>query len=510
MWLNGAKVADVTEHPVLSGPVATLAELYDLRSDAEAQPLLTREIDGERVPWSLVSPLTTAELRARGRAFRVAADQTFGMMGRSPEFVNALITAFASAADYFGELDPRFARNIREYHRWCVREDKFIAHASINPQTNRSTGSARQEDPNVHLAVVDRDHDGIVVHGAKMIGTLLPLADELLVFPMPGYRPGDEDYAMAFAIPMNTKGVSIVCREPFGSAAGRDPFDPPLARYDEMDATVIFDNVRVPWDRVFLDGSVAKANRLYLDTTAQSHTGHQGVIRGLAKAELLCGVAVELAESVRTTAFLHVQEMLGEILSLLEIYRGAVLRTEEAATPSKWGTMTPPIDTVRAIRYHFPRACARMVEIIQILGGGSLLSAPTQADLAAPGGPDVTRFFSTAGMASARDRIHLLKLAWDVSGDGFGQRQTLYERNLGSDPVRLAATQYATYDTTEVKAAVRRALEVSRRDLAGSRKTPPDQPNDVAERQERAPCAGSRDGWTSRWTSGAETPTSTR
>ncbi|GGK34332.1 4-hydroxyphenylacetate 3-hydroxylase family protein [Nocardia camponoti] len=464
--LGGQTVDDVTEHPSLAAPVRTIAGLYDLQHEPGLQAILTREVSGEIIPWSLQSPLTRGDLKNRGSAFKVASDETFGMMGRSPDFVNVLITAFDSAADYFGDLDARFGNNIREYYRWCVQNDKFIVHASINPQTDRSKGSAGQSDPTLHMKVVDRDVNGIVVHGAKMIGTLVPIADELLVFPMPGYRPGDEDYAVAFAIPVNTDGVTIVCREPFGSGSPRNPFDHPLARYDEMDATVVFDNVRVPWNRVFLDGDVAKANRLYPETTGMIHTGHQGIIRGLSKLELLCGIAVELAESANTSTFLHVQEMLGEALSLIEIYKGAVLHAEYSASLSSWGTMTPPIQTIRAIRYHFPRACSRIIEIIQILGGGSLLSTPSYADLTAEDGPELSRYFSGSADFGGDERIHLLKLAWDVSGDGSGQRQSLYERNLAGDPVRLAAAQYLNYDATSVKSAVKRAMETSARDMA--------------------------------------------
>jgi 4-hydroxyphenylacetate 3-monooxygenase oxygenase component len=462
VWMGGERIEDVASHPVLSGPVASVAALYDLQCEPTMAYTLTKEVGGQRVPQSLCSPRTACDLRDRGSAFEIAAAETFGLMGRAPDFVNVLITAFASAADYFGDINPQFAHNIRSYHRWCQHHDKFVTHASINPQTDRSKGSAEQADATAHMKVVDEDVTGIVVQGAKMIGTLMPICDEVLVFPMPGYRPGDEAYTGSFAIPVDTAGVSIVSREPFGDPAGRNAFDHPLARYDEIDAMVIFDNVTVPWERVFMHNSVEKANGLYSQTTGQHHTGHQGVIRGLAKAELLCGIAIELAESAKTSTFLHVQEMLGEVLSLLEIYRGAVRRVEEQATMSRWGTMTPSIDAVRAIRYHFPKACARMIEVIQILGGGSLLATPSHADLRAAEHLSLGRFFSGSG--DGYQRMRLLKLAWDASGDSHGQRQALYERNLAGDPVRLAATQYKDFDTTAVKDSVYRALRAANTD----------------------------------------------
>ncbi|BBZ28891.1 4-hydroxyphenylacetate 3-monooxygenase oxygenase component [Mycolicibacterium madagascariense] len=459
VWMGGRRVDDVATHPALAGPVDTIAALYDLQDIPGFAEILTRAANGEIIPKSMCPPRSADDLAQRGTAFRVAAAETFGLMGRAPDFVNVMLTAFSSAADYFGAVDPRFRDNIRSYHRWCQLNDAFVTHASINPQTDRSKGSAAQSDSTAHLKVVDQNAAGVVVHGAKMIATLTPIADEILVFPMPGYQPGDEAYTAAFAIPANHAGVSIVCREAFGDPLGRNTFDHPLARFDEIDAMVVFDGVTVPWERVFLLGSVEKANGLYSQTTAQHHTGHQGVIRGLAKAELLCGIAVELAESANTSTYLHVQEMLGEILSLLEIYRGAVRRVEDEATMSRWGTMTPSINAVRAIRYHFPKACSRMIEVIQILGGGSLLATPAQNDLRAAAHLSPTRFFGTYG--DGYERIGLLKLAWDATGDSHGQRQALYERNLAGDPVQLAATQYRQFDTTGVKDTVRRALRTA-------------------------------------------------
>jgi 4-hydroxyphenylacetate 3-monooxygenase/anthranilate 3-monooxygenase (FAD)/4-hydroxyphenylacetate 3-monooxygenase len=114
------------------------------------------------------------------------------------------------------------------------------------------------------------------------------------------------------------------------------------------------------------------------------------------------------------------------------------------------------MDTLRAVRYHFPKACNRMIEVIQILGGGSLLSTPSRSDLHAAQHLSLGRYFSASG--DGDQRIRLLKLAWDATGDSHGQRQALYERNLAGDPVRLAATQYNTIDKTALKATVYRAL----------------------------------------------------
>lgn len=461
VWIRGDRVDDVTSHPALMYSVESIARLYDMQYEARYQHLLTyRDDDAAQVyPLSYLIPRTADDLRRRRRAFKCAADATCGLMGRSPDFLNVAVTAFATAADFFGRNDPRYAENIRRYFDHCRDHDVFLAHATINPQTDRSKASAEQTDPFVHLGVVRETSDGIVVRGAKMISTLAPIADELLVFPLPRYAPGDERYTMAFAIPLASPGLRLVCREPFGQDS-RNLFDHPLARFDEMDATCVFDDVFVPWERVFLFGDVESANALYDATTARHHTGHQGITRGVSKAELLVGIAITLAQSAKTDGFLHVQEMLGELIGQLELARGAVLLAEDRATLSNWGVMCPDVAPIQAVRYHFPRMCSRMLEVIQILGGGSLLSTPAEADLEESSDHGVGRFFGGGDDVSGRERVRLLKLAWDATGDSFGQRQQQYERYHSGDPVRLAAQQYLGYEMVDLDRMVARALDV--------------------------------------------------
>jgi 4-hydroxyphenylacetate 3-monooxygenase oxygenase component len=456
--LEGKRVSSVADHPSLRETCGVIAELYDRQCDADATDILTVDIDCDtRVARSFLPPHTAADLVSRRAAFKMAADVSHGLVGRSPDFIATAVTAFAAASDYFATVRPDFGENIVRLWERARDKDLFLAHATINPSTNRHVGSATGGNQTTHLRVTDRNSHGITVSGAKLISTLAPIADELVVFPLPGYRPGDEAFTAAFSVPIATPGLRLVCRDTFGST-GRSAQDHPLGRFDEIDATCIFDNVAVPWDRVFFLGDVEKANRLYDATTARHHTGHHGIVRGLAKAELLVGIAIALAESAGTNQFLQVQEMLGELIGALELTRGAVLQAEAGAVMSALGTMTPAIPAIQALRYHFPRMCARMIEVIQIIGAGSLLAAPTFADLAAVGGEELEHMFQPADGGTGRDRLALLKLAWDATGDALGQRQMQYERYHSGDPVRLAAQQYLAYDTRDLLDSLERSL----------------------------------------------------
>lgn len=459
VWLGDELLADVTAHPALAATAGTIASLYDLQRDPGLEEVLSAPSpDGDgRVPVALLPPASVADLERRRHACRALATETHGLVGRGPDFGNILVATFAARSEFFAAADPLWGENAKRFHQHCLAADPFVVHASIAPQADRSRSSSEQKDAFVNLRVVEERPDGLLVRGAKMVATLAPLADELLVFPLPGLQPGDEPYALAFSIPVETPGLRLLCRDP-ALAHGREPLDHPLStRYDEIDATCIFEDVLVPWERVFLHGDVAMANSLFDATRARPQTGHQGVVRALCKAELMAGVAIELARASGTDSFLHVQEMLGELLSYRELLDG-LLRASEARAETTGDLVSPAVTPILAARCRFPGMYERMVQIIQTVGGGSLLTAPSQAALNDGDGAGVERFFSGKGERPARERIALLRLAWDLVGTDFGQRQLQFERYHAGDPFRLSASLYDNYEWDEPRAAVRRAL----------------------------------------------------
>ncbi len=186
---------------------------------------------------------------------------------------------------------------------------------------------AEQAAGEVSLHKVGETADGIVVRGARMLATLAPFADELAVYPGSDLRPQDAKYAVCFAIPMGTPGLRFLCRDSF--SLQRDPWDYPLSsRFDEMDAVAIFDDVVVPWDRVFLDGDAALHCEVITGSHWRAHIIHQAMTRAWAKLEFAFGLAHTLADMTGVNTFDHVQEKLGELWSMMEMTRAGVIAAE--------------------------------------------------------------------------------------------------------------------------------------------------------------------------------------
>lgn len=276
-----------------------------------AKPYMTYRSpsSGEPVSASFLAPKTKEDLEQRRLFIYEWAKYTCGMMGRTPDYLNAALMAFASAADYFGQKERRFADNVRAYYEHCRENDLCLTHTLIHPQVNRSKSAAQQADPYIAARIVKKTADGLVIRGARLLATQAGITDEILVFPSTLLKSSEEDrpYVFAFAIPNDTPGLTFLCRESLDY--GKSRFDHPLgSRFEEMDAVVVFEDVLVPWERVFALEDIELCNNAYRETNAVVHMTHQVVIKNVAKTEFLLGVLTHMAETIAVDRYLHVRE----------------------------------------------------------------------------------------------------------------------------------------------------------------------------------------------------------
>jgi len=175
------------------------------------------------------------------------------MMGRTPDYVNVILMTCAAAGDFFEENHPGHGDNMARYYEYCRERDLCLTHTLVTPQANRSVGPSGQVEPFLALGIVEKRSEGMLVRGARMLATLAPFSDEIIVFPSTIVQTGGEEwrYSFAFAIPVATPGLRFICRESFDLE--RSHFDHPLgSRFEEMDAMAVFEDVLVPWQRLFM------------------------------------------------------------------------------------------------------------------------------------------------------------------------------------------------------------------------------------------------------------------
>ena len=461
VWLKGERVDDVTTHPALQGPIEQIARLYDMQHDPQTRDILTRDYEGVRTPVSFIPPKSYEDLVARRKAFQVVADATFGLMGRSPDFLNTTLMALAQAPEVFAKGGAQYGENIVRYYEYVRENDLFLTHALLAPQTDRTQASSAQAQDFLHMGVVRETEEGLIMRGARMLATLAPLADELLVYNAPGLKPGDEAYCTVFAIPIDSPGLKLITREPFDDGT-RNSFDHPLSsHFEEADSLLVFDDVLVPWDRVFVHNDVALSNSLYVDSKLRQHTGHQTGVRGLTKMEFITGIAMKLSQSVKIDQFQHVQQKLGEAIAATEICRALVIAAETSFQVDEHGVVWPDFNSLQTLRMHLSSSYPKISELLQTLGAGGYLMMPSAEDFVGPIAGDIEKYLQGAGGMPAEERVRLYKLAWDLCGDGFGQRTLQYERYYAGDPVRLLAANYLSYNKDRAFSLVDAALSLS-------------------------------------------------
>lgn len=461
VWIGGRRVADVTEHPGLRRGAESLAALLDRQHEPELRDLLSFETGSgdARAAMSLLHPLTKEDLERRSAAMLDWARFSHGMMGRTPDYLNASFMAFAAAHEFFAHVRPEFGENVLRYYEEIRDRDLVLTHTLVNPQVNRRLTADGTPSAEVALHVVREDDAGLIVRGARLLATLGPISDEIAVFPSTVLKvsPESRPFALAFALPNATPGMKYVCRDTYDE--GKSHFDAPLSsRFDEMDAVVIFDDVRVPWERVFLYDDPLACNEAYKDTSAVVHMMHQVVCKNVAKSEFIVGLLCAMAHASERDQTPQVQGMIAEAMWIAESMRAFLRAAEADAAPDRWGTMTPkrtPLDTARNM---FPKMYPRLAELVHLLGSSSLMATPSEADFDSPLREDLERYFPVAH-AGARDRVALFRLAQDVAVSGFGNRQLLYERFFFGPPERMASAFYGIYDKAPLMERVQAFLK---------------------------------------------------
>ena len=254
VMLDGERVGDVTTHPAFAEAVRSVARLYDIAHNPANREIMTYPSprDGRPVNKAWLIPRSREDLAARRVAIKTWADATYGLMGRSPDHVASFFAGFAGAPDTFARGGQQFAENLQRFYAKARDEDLYLSYTIIHPTVDRSKPAHQQPEPHLYASVVEEQDGGIVLRGAQMLGTGSVMSDYIFVSCILPLKPGDEDYAISVVVPNNARGVKIYTRRPYALGA-TSVFDYPLSsRFDETDSLIVFDNVFVPWEQVFV------------------------------------------------------------------------------------------------------------------------------------------------------------------------------------------------------------------------------------------------------------------
>ncbi|MGI4946047.1 MAG: 4-hydroxyphenylacetate 3-hydroxylase N-terminal domain-containing protein [Janthinobacterium lividum] len=455
VWIGGERVDDVGRHPLFSPMVDAIAAIYDLHFVPDLRDVMTfQRPDGSRASRFYKIPESPEDLRLRREMTMAVLDRVSPVIDRfgdetvTPLFVihdrKALLDAF----------DERYHRAGRHWLDLLQTTNWFMSSGNTDPKGDRSRQPCEQSDPDLYVRVVRETEEGIVIRGAKF-ETGAPYAHVAFVKPTVGvWNEANRDYAVACIVRLNAPGVRHICRMPLNRDLAAAPgMERPLTRrFDEIDALLVLDDVLVPWDSVIFHRQPRLAAMIRSDF---SHWSGQGfLIRSLAKADLLVGAALLVAEQSGTVALAPVRSAISQLMAFKSTIEAFLIASEAQSECSTSGYCMPNQAIQNAGRMYCTANHFLMVQLLTNLAGGQAVMLPDQAMLDSPEvGADVRKYFAT-GRAEAGERLAVLHLVQELTASGFAGRTRAYQQ-FAETP--LFAQEGALFQTFDRDGAVARA-----------------------------------------------------
>jgi 4-hydroxybutyryl-CoA dehydratase / vinylacetyl-CoA-Delta-isomerase len=459
MWCMGEKVKDVRTHPTLSGIIRTAALDYVLPHRPEYRDLfVTRDEDNEEVNFLLTAPKNSADLLRRRECYATAMRTGGGVllhcMGAD---ALAAFTVTANVMDK--KLGTNYSERVEKYRRLLMKQDLGITGAITDVKGDRSLHPSQQKQhPDYYVRVVEKQRDGIIVRGAKVHISASPCANELLCSPCRTHGEADKDYALAFAVPCNAPGVKMLAVEPVSrtyDAEGRFDY-PKTSRTQPTECLIVFDDVFVPWERVFMCGEWQFSRTLAY--AFGSYHRLFGTCKMIGKLEAMTGAAALVAEYNGVEHADHVRKKLAWMAMITHMV--AELGKAACLDPVKefgHDVAMPNPMSINAAKFTFASNFHQMCQHMQDIAGGLCTTVPAYRDWQNPQiRPYIEKYLSAKEGVSTEDRLRVMRLIKDMTGN-YWQIDTIHgEGSMAAQQMHL----YGSADWGRLKAAAKRASHI--------------------------------------------------
>jgi 4-hydroxyphenylacetate 3-monooxygenase len=427
VYIGSEKVGDVTTHPAFRNAAQSIANIYEMKRGDAA---LAFEEDGERCSNYFLRAKTKEDLVKRKTVHERIARMSHGLLGRSPDHVASFVTGMAMNASAFAG----FENNLLRYYDFMRKNDTYAAYAVVPPQAARSPEFyVKQNLPIPTLRVVREDDDGLVVSGMKMLATGAVLANEIWIGNLIPLAPNQLAESVTCAVPVNAKGLTLWSRKPFERHAPNE-FDNPLTwRFDESDSMVMCEEVKVPWERVFVHMDAVLARDIYIKTPGHCYGNHQSNVRFHAKMQLIVGLASKIAHASGVAEVPAVRETLGRFCALEAalggMIAGQIQDAEDWPAVGNEGYKTFNRRYMYAALNWCTEGHSSIIDALRELCGGGVFQMP--ADISVMQDAKLRAQFEAYWQTphlGALERMKLYKLAWDLIGSEFAGRHLQYEK----------------------------------------------------------------------------------
>lgn len=419
VWFMGKRVESVVDHPAMRPHVNAAAVTYDLATQpatAEVASAISHLTGRTINRWTHI-PQTQADLVNKVKMLRVAGQIT-GTCFQRCVGMDALITLYSVTYDIDQKYGTDYHERFKRFLIYTQDNDLMSDGAMTDPKGDRSKPPHQQHDPDLFVRVVERRQDGVVIRGAKLHQTGAVNSHQFIVMPGQGLGPEDRDYAIACAIPADAPGVIMVFgRQVNDSRKWEGEIDQGNAGYGVVggEAMVIFEDVFVPWERVFLCGEYEFAGTLVERFTAY-HRQNYGACKA-GNLDVLVGATLALADIQGTAKASHVRDKLAEMAHLVEtMYSGALACSYECSHLSCGCAMVDPL-LANTSKFNTARYYPEVTRLAQDIAGGFIATLPAEVELQNPRVAGyVRKYYATRADVPAEERIRLGRLVENMTG----------------------------------------------------------------------------------------------
>ncbi len=415
----GARVAGVVDHPAIRPHVNAAAATYDLAHDPATADLgsAVSHLTGRRINrWTHV-PQNRDDLVKKVKMMRAVGRLT-GTCFQRCVGMDALITLYSVTHDIDRERGTDYHQRFCRFLVETQDRDLMSGGAMTDPKGDRSKRPREQHDPDLFLRVVERRPDGIVVRGAKMHQTGAVNSHQFIVLPGQALGPEDRDYAVAFSVPADADGViQIFGRQVNDSRKWEGAIDQGNATYGVVggEALVVFDNVFVPSERVFMLGETEFAATIVERFTSYHRQNYGGCKSG--NLDVLVGATVALAEMQGTARAAHVRDKLAEMAHLVETMYGGALACSYECRALACGTAIVDPLLANTAKLNTARYYPEVTRLAQDIAGGFVATMPSERELCNPRVADfIRKYYRTHPAIPAEQRIRMGRLIENMTG----------------------------------------------------------------------------------------------
>ncbi len=412
VYMFGKKIQYPTEHPILRPSLNSVKMTYDLAQLPEYQDLMTviSPETGERINRFTHIHRSTEDLIKKVKMQRLLGQKTGSCFQRCVG-MDAFNAVYSTTYELDQQYHTHYFENFIKFMLHCQHLDLTVDGAMTDPKGNRSLPPHAQADPDLYLRVVERRDDGIIVRGAKAHQTGAINSHELIIMPTCSMGPEDKDYAVSFAVPVDAKGIFMVIGRQSCDTRKLEncPMDVGNVQFGGVEALVVFDDVFIPNERIFLNGETEFAGMMVERFAGYHRQSYGGCKVGVG--DVLIGAAALAADYNGVSKASHIKDKLIEMTHLNETLFSCGIACSAEGCPTKSGNYLIDLLLANVCKQNITRYPYEIVRLAEDIAGGLMVTAPSEADFKdSKIGPYIEKYLKGVADIPTENRLRILRL----------------------------------------------------------------------------------------------------